>query len=95
MQDYEIRGNTKIIGNNLECFKSYLNNQKQFISFNNKSTSFVDIKCGIQQESILGPLLCLIYVNYLNRASDILDVIMYANNTNLFYSHNDIKTLFH
>ena len=70
------------------------NNRKQFISFNNRNTSFADIKCGVPQGSILEPLLFLIYANDLNRASDILDPIMFADNTNLFYSHKDIKTLF-
>ena len=42
--------------------------------------------------NIIGPLLLLIYANDLNRASDILDLIMFANDTNLFYSHKNIKT---
>ena len=41
------------------------------------------------------PLLFLIYANDLNRGSGILDPIMFADDTNLFYSHKDIKTLFH
>ena len=44
---------------------------------------------------ILGPLLFWIYDNDLNWTSDILDPIIFAGNTNLFYSHKDIKTLFH
>ena len=44
---------------------------------------------------ILGPLLLWIYANDLNWTSDILDPIIFAGNTNLFYSHKDIKTLFH
>ena len=40
------------------------------------------------QGSILGPLLFLVYVN------DFLEPIMFSDDTNLFYSHKDIKTLF-
>ena len=58
-------------------------------------TSFADIKCGVPRGSILRPLLFLIYVSDLNGASDILDPIMFADDTNLFYSHKDVKTLFH
>ena len=89
MKNYGVRGN------NLKWFEGYLNNRKQFISFNNKNTSFADKKCGVTQGSILEPLLCLIYANDLNRASDILDPIIFADDTNLFYSHKVIKTLSH
>ena len=41
------------------------------------------------------PILFLIYANDLNRVSGILDPIMFADDTNLFYSHKDIKMLFH
>ena len=44
---------------------------------------------------MLGSLPILIFVNDLNRASDILDLIMFADDTNLFYSHEDVKALFH
>ena len=44
--------------------------------------------------SILGPLLFLIYVNDLCNASDILDPIMFADDTNLFLLHQNINILF-
>ena len=49
---------------NLTWFESYLNGRKQYI----KITEFADtlkkdIKCGVPQGSILGPLLFLLYVN--------------------------------
>ena len=54
----------------------------------------MNISCGVPQGSILGPLLFLVYVNDLNKASDVLDSIMFADDTNLFYSHQNIKTIF-
>ena len=36
----------------------------------------------------------LIYVNDLLNATNTLDPVMFSNDTNLFYSHHDIKTLF-
>ena len=57
-------------------------------------TTFESITHGAPQESILGPLLFVIYVNDLPNATNILDPIMFADNANLFYSHYDIKTLF-
>ena len=82
-------------GNNLIWFENYLSNREQYISYNgNKCTTFGSITYGVPQGSILGPLLFLIYVNDLPNATNILDPIMFADDTNLFYSHHDIKTLF-
>ena len=50
--------------------------------------------CGVPQGSILGPLLFLVYVNYLNNAPEMLNHIIFADDTNLFFSKHDIKTLF-
>ena len=44
--------------------------------------------------SIIGPLLFLIYINHLQFVSDVLDPIMFADDTNLFYSHKVINALF-
>ena len=66
----------------------------KFLSFNNKNTNFANITCGVTQGSILGPLLLLVYVNDLCNASNILDPIMFADDTNLFFSHRNISTFF-
>ena len=80
-------------GNNSKWFKSCLNNRKQFIAYNNKYTSFETITYGVSQGLILGPLLFLIYVNDLNQELNKLDPIMFADDTNLFYSHHQIKMI--
>ena len=75
-------------GEILEWFSNYLTNRKQFIEYGNCTkktwTNFELIKCGVPQGSILGPLLFLMYVND----------IMFADDTNFFFSHKNIKTLF-
>ena len=51
------------------------------------------MECGVPQGSILGPLLFL-YVNDLKNASSALDPIVFADDTNLFYTHSNIQKLF-
>ena len=76
--------NYGVKGKNLSWFKSYLENRKQYLNYSNDVTNLAQIKCGVPQGSIPGPLLFLIYVNDLCNASNILDSIMLADDTNLF-----------
>ena len=87
-----------IKGNNLMWFTNYLSNRKQFIEFDDhgikRQTDLMNIRCGVPQGSILGPLLFIIYINDLCNASKILEPIMFADDTNLFCSDKHLKTLF-
>ena len=84
---YGVRNNT------FKWFKSYLSNRKQYITTDQGNTEMENITCGVPQGSILGPLLFLIFVNDLSQATS-LDPIMFADDTNLFYSNKNITTLF-
>ena len=79
---------------NLRWFESYLSNRKQFITYGDKQTNIESITCGVPQGPILGPLLFLIFVNGLHKVTKYLDPIMFADDTNFFCSHKNIKTLF-
>ena len=73
--------------------KSYFTNRRQFIQINQKEkTDLETISCGVPQGSILGPLLFLLYVKDLKNASNMLETIMFVDDTNLFFTHKDIRT---
>ena len=46
-----------------KLIKSYLENRKQYVEFNNKCSEMKNIKNGVPQCRFLGPLLFLIYIN--------------------------------
>ena len=80
---------------NLQWLRNYLSNRKQYIQFDGwQKTNYKTVKCSVPQGSIVGPLLFLLHINDLQFASDLLDPIMFADNTNLFYSNMDINTAF-
>ena len=84
-----------ITDRNYAWIKSYLSNRLQHNQIDeNSRTEFCVVKCGVPQGSILGPLLFLLYVNDLKNASSVLDPIMFADDTNLFYTHSNIPKLF-
>jgi hypothetical protein len=76
-------------------FKIFLLNRQQCVNTDeNICSKLLKIKCGVPQGSILAPLLFLIYINDLPKVLNKLDVIMFADDTNLFYSSQSIEELF-
>ena len=77
----------------LDWLKNYFLNRFQHVEYNGSSSFYNTIKCGVPQGSILGPLLFLIYINDICNASEFLEFILFADDTNLFLSHDDLSYL--
>ena len=73
--------------------KSYLENRKQFVQFDECISEMIAIHKGVPQGSILGPLIFLIYMNDIPNSSNLLNFLMYADDTTLYCSLEDIDNI--
>ena len=80
LEHYGIRGLA------LAWFKSYLTNRQQFVNVNNCNSSLHDLRYGVPQGSILGPILFIIYINDLPGISKLAHHIYFADDANLIIS---------
>ena len=72
-----------IKGTSLKWFTSYLTNRKQYVQFNNETSSSNLISTGVPQGSILGPLLFIIYMNDIAKVTTKFHFTLYADDTSL------------
>ena len=77
----------------LNLMKSYLENRKQFVQFDESISEMKAIHKGVPQGSILGPLLFLIYINDIPNSSNLFNFLMYADDTTLYCCLEDIDSV--
>ena len=75
---YGIRGQAQ------NLIKSYLSRRTQYTEVLDEKSDSLTIKYGVPQGSVLGPLLFLLYINDISRASTMGTFIMFADDTNIF-----------
>ena len=64
------------------------------MKYKSEQSESLTITRGVPQGSVLGPLLFLIYMNDISRCSKKLSFILFADDTNLFYSHKNVDILY-
>ena len=75
---------------------SYLMNRFQYVTINGTNSDYMNVLCGVPQGSIIGSILCIqpvLYINDMCNVSTLLKPILFADDTNLFYSGKDIDEL--
>ena len=80
-----------ISGNLINLLCDFLRNRKQRVLLNGQVSVWSDVKAGVPQGSILGPLLFLIYINDLSEGLS-SNAKLFANDTFLFSVIHDSNT---
>ena len=78
-----------VMGTELCLLTDYLTNQRQYVRFNNHNSDTTNISTGVPQGSILGPLIFSILINDLIHTSDKCKLIMYADDTTIYFNLED------
>ena len=78
-----------ISGDELKWFSSYLSERKQRVVMNGVCAGWSDVRTGVPQGSILGPLLFIVFVNDLPSVVSHSEVCLYADDTTVYVADED------
>lgn len=83
-----------ILAPNLRTWlSSYLENRKQYVEIQNNKSQLLQVTCGVPQGSVLGPLLFNLYINNICEVSQIVETILFADDTNLLCCGENLEKL--
>ena len=78
----------------LSWFRSNLSRRSQYVYNNEERSSLISLELGVAQESGLSPFSLIIFINDFVRCSSILNFILYADDSTLFFSSPNLQSLF-
>ena len=76
-----------------DWFRSYLNNRTISVKIKNTMSENFDLRIGIPQGSVLGPILFVLYVNEFPNISPSLKTVLFADDTTVSMSGPDFPEL--
>ena len=80
--------------NSVSWVASYLSCRKQFVEIGGTRSDAGEVKCGVPQGSILGPLLFILYINDMSTViKGECSLYLYADDSALAVSGTDIKSI--
>ena len=82
-----------VLDKELAWFKDYLHDRTQVLDFQGVSSDPEPISIGVPQGSNLGPLLFILHVNDLPNVMNCCSMLMYADDTILFYTASKVNAL--
>ena len=88
LYNYGIRGNAFLL------LKSYLSNRKQLVSVLGEISDHQTVIFGVPQGSCLSPLLFLIYINDINIICNTSELILFADDTNIFVKSDSKQNVY-
>ena len=88
MEHCGIRGVAQVL------MRSYLKDRTQYVCYGGYESQRGEVKCGVPQGSVLGPLFFLLYVNDMVASCKELELVLFADDTNIFAKGKNPAELF-
>lgn len=79
-------------GTSLQWISNYLEDRKQFVSYNGRASDLQVIRRGVPQGSVLGPTLFSIYLNGVLSTVKHSSCKLFADDTEIHFTHKDVIT---